>query len=149
MRQSVRALGLTVTISLLLLSVFLATAIYSVVQTSIVERGIELGEAQIHVFDNEFMLSIPLKVNNTGYYDLTEVRLTTILSSREGIVLAANTSVIDLVERGINVTAIHRLWINTVDLFTNMTYLLVNDTYFYMNSSIGFRYVHVLDSRSL
>lgn len=144
MRQSVKALGWTVTISLLLLSGFLATAIYSVVQTALGEKGIELGEPQIGVFNHELTVSIPLKVNNTGYYDMTEVRLTTTLTSLEGTILCTNTTTIDVVERGICETEIHHLSISLEDLLANTTYLLVNDTHLNLDASIAFRYAHAL-----
>jgi hypothetical protein len=144
MRQSIRALGWTVTLSLLLLSAFLATALYSVVQTTLMKQGIDLGEPQIRVVNYEVTYAIPLQVNNTGYYDLTEVRLTTALISHDGDVLATNTTALDVVERGICDMAVHHLSIRMEDLFTNMTYLLVNDTHFSMDSSIGFRCAHAL-----
>jgi hypothetical protein len=144
MRQSVRALGWTVTLSILLLSVFLATALYSVAQTALMERGIGLGEPQIRVLNYAVRYSLPLTVNNTGSYDLTAVRLTTALISHDGGVLATNTTPLDVVERGTCETAVHHLSIRLEDLFANRTYLMVNDTHFHMDASIGFRCAHAL-----
>lgn len=70
MRQSIRALGWTITISMLILFAFLATAVYSVFQTVVMEQGIKFGEFQSHPSNDTFVLSIPITVNNTGYYDI-------------------------------------------------------------------------------
>ena len=72
MRQSIRALGWTIAISMLILFAFLATAFYSVYTTIATGEGIGLGGLQTGFQNDEVVFSMPININNTGYYDMTE-----------------------------------------------------------------------------
>lgn len=144
MRQSIRALGWTITISMLILFAFLATAAYSLFQTVVMEQGIRFGDFQSRPSDDTFVLSIPITVNNTGYYDMTNFNITTVLKDFNGTTLLANSTLIDKIERGSSESRVHNLSLSLVDMLSNMTYLLFNDTEFKIDLSVGFGYAYAL-----
>jgi len=143
-RQSIRALGWTITISMLILFAFLATVVYSVFQTVVMEQGIGFGEFQSHFSNNTFVLSIPVTVNNTGYYDITDFNTTTTLKDFNGTTLITNSTFIMKISTGSTESRLHNLSLSLVDILSNMTYLLFNDTEFKIDLSIGFRYAYAL-----
>ena len=139
MRQSIRALGWTITISMLLLFAFLATVVYSVFQTVVMEQGIKVGEFQSRFSNNTIVLSIPITVNNTGYYDMTDFNITTMLSDINGTTIITNSTLIEKIEKGSAESRSHNLSLTLTNILSNMTYLLFDDTEFKIDFSVGFR----------
>ncbi len=142
MRQSIRALGWTITISLLLLLVFLATAFYSVYQTLGASRDIGFGEFQHSFLDGKVVLSMPITVNNTGYYGMTEFNVTTTLKDHSGMTLATNSTEIPEIGTGQNESTLLNMSLGLADLLSNMTNLLFNDTELSLDFAISFRYAY-------
>jgi hypothetical protein len=146
-RQSIRALGWTITISMLILFAFLATVVYSVFQTVVMEQGIKVGEFQSYFSNNTVLLSIPVTVNNTGYYDMTGFNITTTLKDFNGTTLIANSTFIEKIGKGSVESRSHNLSLTLANILSNMTYLLFDDTEFKIDLSIGFRCAYALSLR--
>ena len=144
MRQSIRALGWTVTISMLLLFAFLATTFYSVYNTIATGEDIQFGEFQTSLSDKGALLSMPISVNNTGYYDMTDFNITTTLKDPNGAVLAANTTRIPEVKIRQTETRLHNLTLDLTQILSEMTYLLFSDTEFKIDLSVSFRCANAL-----
>ncbi len=144
MRQSIRALGWTITISMLILFAFLVTAVYSAFQTVLMAQGIRFDEFQGHFSNNTFTLSTPITVNNTGYYDITDFNITTTLKAFNGTTLTTNSTFIEKIEKGSVKSRLHNLSLSLVNILSNMKYLLFNDTEFEIDFSVGFRYAYAL-----
>ena len=141
MRQSIRALGWTVTISTIILFLFLVTAFYSAVQT-IMTQGITISGFQTRFSDGSLILSVPITVNNTGYYDITDFTVKTILTDANGTVLVEESTVMPEVRRGETASTTHNLTMNVLQILSNMTHLLFHDSSFNMTLAIRFRYAH-------
>jgi len=144
MRQSVRALGWTITISMLLLLAFLLTAVYSAFQTLMIGQGIAVGQLQTSFSDGRLVLSMPVTVNNTGYYDMTDFEIATILKNQDGSTLAEARTGIRQIRKGQAESALHNLSLGLEDILMDMTELLFNDAEFRIDLSIGFRYAYAL-----
>jgi len=144
MRQSIRGLGWAVTISTLLLFVFLITAVYSVFQTLASGRGIGFGELQLSFSDNRLVLSMPVTVNNTGYYDVTDFEIKTMLRDSDDKTLASSSSVIEEIKKGSTESRSHNLSISLTSILSNVTNLLFRDTEFRIDLSVTFRYAYAL-----
>ncbi|MCW4020100.1 MAG: hypothetical protein NWF14_02570 [Candidatus Bathyarchaeota archaeon] len=144
MRQSIRALGWTVTISTLILVVFLGTAFFSLFQTVLMAEGIGFGEFQMDFTEDGLVVSVPIAVNNTGFYDISDFEIVTGLSDANGTTIVARTTVIDEIKRGDAESRTHNLTLSFMDILTNMTYLLFQDTEFNMTFSMGLRYAYTL-----
>jgi hypothetical protein len=143
MRQSIRALGWTVTISTLVLLVFLFTVFYSAVSLIISQAAI-LGEFQTNITEDGVVLSMPIALNNTGYYDMDNFRLTTTMRTAEGTVLVEKSTVIPEIHRGCSESRRHNLTLSFSSLLANNTDLLFNDTDLRMDFLIGFRYAYAV-----
>ncbi len=143
MRQSIRALGWVVTISAILLFAFLATAVYSVIQTVLLEQGIKFGDLQPSFADNTLTLSAPVTVNNTGYYDITDFNITTALGILNGSTLVRSSTVIPQISRGTSQQGLHNMSLSIADLLSNR-FLLFNDTELKLDVSMGFRYAYTV-----
>jgi len=144
MRQSIRALGWTITISMLVLLTFLVTAVYSAVQTVFMDQGIRLNDPQPTLSGDKMILSVPVEVNNTGWYDITDFRITTTLKDWRGIALAANTTSIEEVKSGAFRQVVHEFSVGFGDILLDMTYIMFNDTEFKIDMSVGFKYAYAL-----
>jgi hypothetical protein len=129
---------------MLVVVVYLATAGYSLVQTVFIERGIEFGGFQSSVVDGSFVLSIPLIVNNTGYYDITEFKIMSTLEDINGTILTSNSMNLGEIMKGTAESAMFNTSLSFSTFLSNMTYLLFNDTELKIDLSIGFRYAKAL-----
>jgi hypothetical protein len=143
MRQSIRALGWTVTISTLVLLVFLVTVFYSAVNL-IVGQASMFGEFQTNITEDGVVLSMPMALNNTGYYDMDNFRLTTIMRTAEGTAIIEKSTVIPKIQRGHTESGRHNLTLSFSSLLANNTELLFNDTELKIDFSIGFRYAYAV-----
>jgi hypothetical protein len=144
MRQSIRALGWTITICMILLFVFLVTAVYSAFQTVLMAQGLGLDQFQISFSDSGLVLSMPMTINNTGYYDMSDFKITTTLKDYNGTTLTAKSTIIEEIKKGSTEFRLHNLSLSLTDILSNMTYLLFHDTEFKMDFSIGFKYAYTL-----
>jgi len=144
MRQSIRALGWVVTISTIILFAFLASAVYSILQMAIFNQGIRIGDPRTEFKDGNLKLSMPITINNTGYYEINELKITTTLKDKNGTVITTNTTTIREIKRGDVRSEVHAMSLSLDDLLSRMKYLLFNDTEIKLLISIGFRYAYAL-----
>ncbi|MEM2111389.1 MAG: hypothetical protein QXX08_05875, partial [Candidatus Bathyarchaeia archaeon] len=100
MRQSIKALGWAITISTIVLFAFLVTAVYSMYQTVLTDRGLRFGEFQSYVSDNALIFSMPVAINNSGFYDITEFEIESILRDLNGTTLSSNGFYIQEIKTG-------------------------------------------------
>jgi len=143
-RQSIRALGWVVTISTLILFAFLASAVYSIFQIALMNQGIRIGEMQTEFKDGSLKLSMPIAINNTGYYEINDLKITTTLSDRDGTLIATNTTTMTGIKRGDSRSEIHVLSLSFDDIFSKMKQILFNDTEIELLISVGFKYAYAL-----
>ena len=87
---------------------------------------------------------MPITVNNTGYYDMTEFSITTALKEHSGAVITANTTMISQIKSRQTGSAQHSLSLSLLDILSNMTHLLFNDTEFRIDLQVSFRYAYAL-----
>ena len=144
MRQSIRALGWTITISMLLLFAFLATSVYSMVQTILINRGISLSENPQFSFSNgSLTTSFALTINNTGYYDMSGLNVTTVLLDSDGRVISEASTLVERITKGSAITKQHNMSITLTDILSHISNL-TQDTELNMNISVGLKYAEAL-----
>ena len=94
MKQSIRALGWTIGISILILFTFSITAAYSMAQTLLINQGIRLSETPEIFLQNDILTtSYVLTVNNSGFYEISRVNITTMLFEPAGEILLKKSKV--------------------------------------------------------
>ncbi len=141
MRQAVRALGWTINIAMILLAIFLGTSMYSMFST-LMGRGIGFGGGQPYASNGVLVLPTLFFVNNTGYYDISEVNLTTYVRDYGGTLISRSMTLVELVARGNMVEGVHNVSLSWTDVVSkNLTYL-TRDSELRMDMSIGFRYAY-------
>jgi len=143
-RQSIRALGWVVTISTILLFAFLASAVYSILQIAVMNQGIGMGDLRTEFKDGSLILSMPITINNTGFYDINEFEITTTLQDSGGSLIATNATRITEIRRGETRSEVHVLSLSFDDFFSRMKPFLFNDTEIKLLISVGFKYAYAL-----
>jgi len=142
MRQAIRALGWTTTIATLIVAIFLATSMYSMFST-LMGRGIGFGSYQAHASKGVLVLSFPFFLNNTGYYDISKINLTTSIRDYRGILISKSTTLVERIAKGSLVREAHNVSISLTDIITkNLTHLLLQDSEIKVDLSMGFRYAY-------
>lgn len=141
MRQSIRALGWTITIVVILIVLFLGSAMYSIFQT-LMNQGFGFGSFQIYTREDGIVLSFPLYVNNTSYYDISTLNLTTFVRDFRGVEISKNSTTVDVIKAGAIIpTFKHNMSINS-EILENLIYLLFEDGNLSIDTYVGIRYAY-------
>jgi len=141
MRQGIRSLGWAVIVLQVLLFFFLVTSIYSMLDTLMMRQAIRVGEMKLGNIDGGFMLSMPLTVNNTGYFDFSDFKFAVALKDQKGVSIADNEVLFKRISSGSSESKTLNLSLNIFDLIRrNSTYLLFNDTEIIIDNNIELRY---------
>lgn len=87
-----------------------------------------LGQAQISMTaDDELLLSVPLYVVNTGFYDTTHFNVSTAILNRNGSALAYGSTLVPVIEHGQTSNITHNMRLNLTDLSRAGQDLLFDD----------------------
>ena len=144
MRQSIRALGWATKILWIAAAVFMITSVYSPLKL-ILERQIEIGSPQTSTCNGTIRVSLPFFVNNTGFYDISDLNVTTSVVDQNGTLISTSTTFVQSIPRGGSVNETHRMSISLNGITSkNLTYLLFNDTVIILDGSVGLTIAHVL-----
>jgi len=136
MKVAITALSIaTITIWILLIA-FSVTALYSVMNL-----GIGFGEAQFFPSSERVVLSLPFFLNNRGYYDISELNITTCIMDSDGTLLTLSQTFIPLVSKGSNIETAHNISIDLSDVMKNME-LLFNDSAFKFDTFVTLNFAH-------
>lgn len=145
MRQSIRALGWTITIVTILTFGFLVTSVYSLMQMVLLDQGIRPTDFKYEVSNGTFILSLAVSVNNTSYFEISELNVTTALRDFYGDIISNRTTSFGKIPSGSESTKRHNLSLSITDILgKNLTYLLLQDCNLMLDTSIGLRYANVL-----
>ena len=135
MRYAVRALGWATKILWILIIVFSVTAVYSALN---VRMG--FGDSQVFLSNEDVVISIPLFVNNTGVYDLSNVNTNAVVTDCNQSLLSTSTTFVPLIPRGSSINTAHNVSISSDDVVSYM----FNDTVFNVNISVRLDFAHAI-----
>ena len=140
MKYAIRALGWVTTILWILVILFSATVVYSAMQV-----GITPGEPQVTASDGTIITSIPFSVNNTGFYDISNLNITTQVTDKNGIVISNSTTFVPLIQKGSVTTETHNVSLSLNDVIAkNLTYMFINDTVLSMDMFVALTYANAI-----
>lgn len=139
MRYAVRALGWATKILWILIIVFSATAVYSAMNIRI-----SFGQPQAYLSSGSVVLSIPLFVNNSGFYDLSELNMTVDVMDSNGSLLSASSTFVALIPRNSSVDTAHNISINLDDATSLAQIYLFNDTVFNIDMSLKVKFARAV-----
>jgi len=139
MRQALRALGWATKILWILIIVFAATIVYSALPMNF---RMGFGEPQAAFSDGVIVMSFPLIINNSGYYPVSDLNLTTSLMDDEGNLVSTSTTFVPLIARSSNLEKSHNVSLSLNDL--NLTRFLFEDSDFTADLSIAMKFARVV-----
>jgi len=140
MKWAIRALGWATYILWLVIMVFSITAVYSATQL-----GIGFGEnSQTSISGGTLTLSVPFSIENKGFYDISDLSITTMIKESNGALVSNSSTVVPLISSGSKVDATHNISIALNNMTTaSLSRLLFNDTEFNVDMSFALKYAHV------
>jgi len=140
MKQTIRAIGLASLILWLIVIIFTATLVYSAFQI-----GVVFGEMQMSTSEGTATLSLPFSIDNKGFYDISDLNITTILLDGNGASVLNSSTIVPLISSGNEVDTMHNISISLDQVESNsLYYLLFNDTTLNVNESLALKYAHVI-----
>lgn len=134
MRYAVRALGWVTKILWILIIAFSATAVYSAMGLRM-----SFGEPRAYLSNGFMVLSIPLFINNSGFYNLSDLSMTVNVTDSNGSLLSASSTSVDSIPGNRSVDTTHNISINLNDTAKLQTYLF-NDTIFNIDMSLKVKF---------
>lgn len=139
MKQAIRALSIATKILWILVIIFSLTAVYSAASLRI-----GLGEPKTSFSNGIIALSTPIFINNTGFYEITNLNITTHLEDSYGKTVSTSTTIVPTIPPSNNVQKAHSITLNLTNLATEFPYLAFNDTIFDMHTFVALRFANVI-----
>lgn len=144
MKQSIRALGWATKILWIATVAFMATSLYSPLKL-LLEGQIQPGSPQVSFSNGTIAMSIPFFINNTGFYDISALKVSTSVADQNGRLISTSTTFVENIPRGESVNETHVMSISLDGIVSkNLTYLFFNDTTCNLNASVGLNIAHVI-----
>jgi len=141
MKHAIRALGWATAILWIFTILFSGTVIYSAMQ---IKMSFE-EEPQITASNGIVTMSIPFSISNGGFYDISELNITTRLLAENETYISSSTTLVPLIPRDSTVRKTHDIALNLNDLLAKeLTYLLFNDSDLNVNMFVALIYAHTI-----
>jgi hypothetical protein len=118
---------------------FFVSAVYSVkdVRFDFEEPQMDLTS------ENKIIFSLPITIDNNGYYNIGSFNVTTEISDHKGFIITQGSTFIPVIEKGRRVMATHNVTININDLQNSQDYLF-NDTELKVHETVGMELAEVI-----
>jgi hypothetical protein len=137
MKNAARALGWATKALWILLIAFSTTAAYSAITLRI-----GFGEPQTTYSEDATITSLPFLINNTGFYDITDLNFTTVIKDAEGKAISTSTTFAPLIASGGNIEVVHNISLSVNDL--NLTVFAFEDTIFETDNSVRLKFANAV-----
>jgi hypothetical protein len=143
MNVPIRVLGIATSIFWIFLAVFIASAAYSVK-----DLNFNVGEPQFStVPDGQLLFSLPLYVDNRGYYSLKEFQLLTVFSDAEGVEISRDNTYVAVIPHGENVTITHNVTLSMDSLLENGEQYLFHDSNLVASVTAGLNFAELFPAQ--
>ena len=140
MNVPIRMLGIASTIFWIFLLAFIALAAYSVK-----DLNFSIGEPEFATApDGDFTLSLPLIIDNRGYYSLKEFHLSTVFSDAEGIEISRDETFVPVIPHGESLTIRHNVTLSPASLLERGEQYLFYDNDLNMSFTAGLNFAELL-----
>ena len=137
MRQTIRALGWIITILWIIILILPVTVAFSLIKI-VEEKGVGIQEPTGSISNGTLFLSIPFYIDNTGFYDLTDVEVELKISMKNETLSTSSTKLPD-VHAGDIMDYSCNFSLSLEDLLSKNRDLLTKDTELNVNASLRFR----------
>lgn len=139
MRYAVRALGWATKVLWILIILFSATSVYSAFNVRM-----SFGEPHDYFSNGFLIVSIPLFINNTGFYDLSELNITANVMDYNGSLVGRSSTFVPLIPRNSNIKMTHNASMSLDDIISKTQIYLLNDSVFNVDSSVKLIFAHAI-----
>ena len=139
MKYAIRALGWATKIIWILIVFFAVTSAYSALNVRI-----GFGEPQVFPSSDSIVISIPLFVNNTGLYDLSELNMTVAVMDYNGSSISTSTTFVPSIPRGSSIETAHNISMSLDDIMSKLLDYLFNDTVFNIDLSLKLNFARAI-----
>jgi len=137
LRQTIRAFGWIIAILWIIILILPVTVAFSLMKIVEVE-GVGIQEPRGSVSNGNLFLSIPFYIDNTGFYDLTDVEVKLQIFMRNETLSTSSTELPN-VPAGEMVDSSCNFSLSLEELLSKNMELLTNDTELNLNASLRFR----------
>ena len=142
MRQAIRALGWATKIFWIVIAVFMITCLYSAM--GLMMGGIQFGEPEVSSSNGTATVSLPFSFNNTGFYDISELNITTCITDYNGTLISTSTTSVSLIAHGSYIEEVHNISISLDEIVSgNLTYLFFSSGNFTIEIFAGLKFAHI------
>ena len=118
---------------------FAATSVYSALN---VKMG--FGQPQVFLSSGFIIISVPLFVNNTGLYDLSELNMTVAVTDYNESFASTSTTFVPLIPRGSSIETAHNVSMSLDDTTSKLLDYLFNDTVFNLDLSLKLNFARAI-----
>jgi len=140
MRIPIRMISIATTFFWIFLIVFLVSAVYS-----FKDVRFDFGEPQIGLTsDNRILFSLPITIDNKGYYNIGSFNVTTEILDKEGFMITRASTFIPVIEKSRQIMATHNVTIDVNDLLKNSQDYLFNDTELEVRETVSIKLAEVI-----
>jgi len=142
MKQAIRALGLAIYIFWLVVIVFAVTIVYSATQLGV---KLDTENSRTSTSGGTMVVSVPFSMENKGFYDISDLNITTIIHESNGVLVSNSSTVVSLISSGSKVDETHKISISLDKMSpASLSRLLFNDTNFDIDWSLALSYARVI-----
>jgi hypothetical protein len=143
MNVPIRMLGIATSIFWIMLIAFIALAAYSVK-----DLNFNFGEPQFTTPpDGQLTFSLPLYIDNRGYYSLKEFHLSTVFSDAEGAEISRANTYVPVIPHGENMTIVHKVTLSMDSLLEKGEQYLFNDNNLNVSVTAGLNFAELLPAQ--
>ena len=140
MNVPIRALGIATSVFWVLLMAFMVLAAFSVK-----DLKFDFGDPQFSTApDGQLTFSLPLYIDNRGYYSLKELHLSTVFSDAKDTEISRDNTFVPVISHGENTTIVHNLTLTTASLFKQGEQYLFNDNNLNVSVTVGLNFAELL-----
>lgn len=145
MRIPIRMISIATTFFWIFLIVFFVSAVYSAKDVRF-----DFEEPQVGLTpDNKILFSLPIKIDNKGYYNIGSFNVTTVISDIEGFIISQGSTFIPVIPPGKQTMATHNATIDINDLLQNSQDYLFNDTELEVHETVSMELAEVIPVQAL
>lgn len=142
MKTVIRTIGWATYIFWIILIFFSVTAVYSAVQ---VAQGFRFGEPQTSTSDGTATLSLPLRINNAGFYDIANLNVTTLVTDSSGMPVSDSSTLVQLIRRGEQSSLTHNITLDVSSMNSSqLSHLLFADDNLTVDTFVTLNYAQVI-----
>ena len=143
MNVPIRMLGIATTIFWIILAAFIASAAYSMK-----DLDFGVGEPQFTTTSShDLMVTLPLFIDNRGFYSLKGFNLTTVFLDVEDVEISRASSFLVVVPSGQNTSILHNVTLSLNDMAERANQYLFGDTNLTCRVTAGLNFVEIVPTQ--